>query len=66
MEVFWAIISPIWAIFKAWWWVLLPIILWPRFLFMWIKWRQDAYAKIVPSMLLELKMPAEVDRPFRA
>jgi len=66
MEVFWAIISPIWAIFKVWWWVLLPVILCPRFLFMWIKWRQDEYAKTVPNMLLELKMPAEVDRPFRA
>ena len=66
MEVFWTIVSPIWAIFKVWWWVLPLLILWRPFLFMWIKWRQDLYAKTVPNMLLELKMPAEVDRPFRA
>ncbi|MCX6738309.1 MAG: hypothetical protein NTY11_02755, partial [Candidatus Parcubacteria bacterium] len=66
MEVVSIILSPIWAIFKAWWWVLPPFLLWKPFLFMWTKWRQDEYAKGVNPILLELKMPAEVDRPFRA
>lgn len=66
MEVVSTILSPIWAIFKAWWWVLPPFLLWKPFLFMWIKWRQDGYAKGVNNILLELKMPMEVDRPFRA
>jgi len=45
---------------------LLPIILWRPFLFMWRWWRQEKYIKGLDNILVELKMPGEVNRPFRA
>jgi len=33
---------------------------------MWIVWRNDKFSETVDYMLLELKMPRDVDRPFRA
>jgi len=66
MEVISSIFVIIWAIFKTWWWVLVPIILWKPALFMWRWWRMDKCSKGIENILLELKMPREVDRPFRA
>lgn len=42
------------------------LVLWRPFLFIYKWWRSDAYSKGVDSILLELKMPGEVERPFRA
>ena len=66
MEVVSFIFLSIWAIIKVWWWTLIPIILWRPLLFMWIVWRNDKFSETVDYMLLELKMPRDVDRPFRA
>ncbi len=66
MEVVSSIFALIWAIIKTWWWVLVPIILLRPVLFMWLWWRMDKCSKGIENILLELKMPREVDRPFRA
>jgi hypothetical protein len=66
MEVASSIFALIWAIIKTWWWVLVPIILLKPVLFMWLWWRMDKCSKGIENILLELKMPREVDRPFRA
>jgi uncharacterized protein YggT (Ycf19 family) len=66
MGILSSIFSTIWAIFRIWWWVLLPIVLWHPFLYMWLWWRQEKYGEKVENILLELKMPREVERPFRA
>jgi len=57
----------IWAIIKAWWWVLPPILLWRPLKILWYHWGNDRFSQDEgKSMLLELRMPAEVDRPFKA
>ncbi len=56
----------VWTIIKTWWWVLLPIFAWKRFIFMWRRWREEAYSKTVGYAMFEIKMPREVDRPFKA
>ena len=66
MSIISSIFSTIWVIFTTWWWILLPIILWHPFLYMWLWWRKEKYNDTVESILLELKMPRDVERPFRA
>ncbi|MBU4023323.1 hypothetical protein KJ591_03115 [Patescibacteria group bacterium] len=62
-----SILIPIWEIIRAWWWVLLPILLWKPLWFLWYFWGNDRFSKGEgKSMLVELKMPAEVIRPFKA
>ena len=66
MEVLSQSLFYIWAIFRAWWWILPPLVLWRPFLFLYRWWRNDAFAKTLKPILLEIKMPDEVVRPFRA
>jgi len=67
MSLISSILIPIWAIIQTWWWVLLPILLWKPFMFLWLFWGNDRFSKGEgKNMLLEIKMPAEVDRPFKA
>jgi len=66
MEVFSTTLSVVWTIIKTWWWILLPFVLWKHFAFMWREWRKDEYAKGVNNQFYELKMPREVERPFKA
>ncbi len=66
MEVISSIFTIVWAIIRTWWWFLLPILLWKPLLFMWRWWRMDQCTKGIENILLELKMPREVDRPFKA
>ncbi len=62
-----SILIPIWAILEVWWWALLPILLWRPLKFLWYFWGNDRFSKGEgKTMILELKMPAEVDRPFKA
>ncbi len=66
MSIFISILLAVWLIFKVWWWVLLPIVLWRPFIFFLLWWRNEQFAKTVDNMLVELKMPNEVERPFKA
>lgn len=66
MEVLSTTLTVVWTIIKTWWWVFLPFFLWKRFLFMWQRWREESYAKTFEYGIFELKMPREVERPFKA
>ncbi|MDD5145589.1 MAG: hypothetical protein PHF44_01985 [Candidatus Pacebacteria bacterium] len=61
-------LKPIWEIFKDWWWVPLPFILWKRFLFMWLWWKNEKwlYSKEYRPVMLEIKIPREILKPIRA
>jgi hypothetical protein len=59
-------LTPFWEIVKNWWWVIPPFILWRPFLFLWLWFRQEKWAKDQKFIMLEIKMPREVKRPFRA
>ncbi len=66
MGIFYSILISIWEVFRAWSWVLLPFILWRPLSYLWLWWRNEKFAEGVQNILLELKMPREVKRPFRA
>lgn len=56
----------IWRLIKAWWWLFLPFFLWKRFLFFYLQWRQELWGRKQKYIMLEIKMPREVERPFKA
>lgn len=61
------ILSPAWQIFKLWWWLPLPFILWKFFSFLWLWWRAiDVWYPKQKIIMLEVKMPKEVLKPIRA
>ncbi len=65
-QVFYSAWLYFWAVLKTWWWVLPPLILWRPFIYLYKSWRNDAFSNTFDSMLLEIRMPNEVDRPFKA
>ncbi|MFH1036960.1 MAG: hypothetical protein V1756_02810 [Patescibacteria group bacterium] len=61
------VLSPVWEIFKDWWWIPLPFILWKPFLFLWRWWRVDIWlATVFKPVLLEIKIPKDNLKPIRA
>jgi len=60
------ILSPAWQIFKFWWWLPLPFILWKPLSFFWRWWRTDIFLKKTKFILLEIRIPKEVLKPIRA
>lgn len=56
----------VWQFIKAWWWLVLPFILWKYFIFLWLFWRNDLWSKTWKSVILEVRMPKEVIKPIRA
>lgn len=58
--------SPLWQIFKAWWWLLLPFLLYHPLLFLWLWWRQQVWTEKVEKTVLEVKIPKEVLKPIKA
>src|SRR3989344_7257121 len=56
-----------WQIISAWWWAILPFLLWKRFLFFWKWWRIERWLnRTYQAVLLEIKIPKEVVKPVRA
>ena len=60
------ILVPIWQIIKAWWWLVLPVLLWKPFTFLWLWWRNELWYAKQRSILLEIKIPQEVPKPIKA
>ncbi len=60
------ILKVVWVFIKTWWWVLPPFLLWRPFLFFYLQWRQKIWSKKQEYQMLEIKMPREVTRPFKA
>jgi len=54
-------------VFKNWWWILPPFILWKPFLYLWLFWRRELWLKrdFVPT-IFEIKFPKESIKPVRA
>ena len=55
-----------WKIIAAWWWLILPFILWEPFLYFWKFWRIELFVKVQKFILLEIKLPEESLKPIRA
>jgi len=54
-----SIISPLWEIFRAWWWLPLPFILIRPLFYFWLWWRRTLWYNNINWVLLEIKVPAE-------
>jgi len=50
----------------AWWWVFTPFLLIRPFLFLYLWWRNEKWAEKQKYIMLEIKTPREVRRPFKA
>jgi len=50
----------------TWWWVFTPFLLIRPFLFFYLWWRNEKWAEKQKYIMLEIKMPREVRRPFKA
>ncbi len=57
-----------WDFIKTWWWVPLPFILWPKFKYHWLFWRNILWdmTKKPKTILLEVRIPGEILKPIRA
>ncbi|MFH1656891.1 MAG: hypothetical protein ABH919_00255 [bacterium] len=49
-----------------WWWVPLPFILYPYFIYLYLWWRGDVFDSKIKFVLLEINPPMEVLKPLRA
>jgi hypothetical protein len=56
----------IWEFISAWWWLFLPFLLYKPAVFLWLWWRVETFAGQQRFILLEIKMPEEAPRPFKA
>jgi hypothetical protein len=65
-EPFSLFLTTFWQIFKNWWWVFLPFILWKPFIFLYLWWRNEEWIKKQRMVVLEIKLPKEVLKPIRA
>jgi len=55
-----------WQIFKVWWWIFPPLLLWRPFLYLYRYWRQECWDATIKRVVLEIKIPKEVLKPIRA
>ncbi|MBI1971451.1 MAG: hypothetical protein HYS52_01210 [Candidatus Wildermuthbacteria bacterium] len=54
-----------WEFALTWWWLFLPFLLFGLFVFTWLWWRTDRWLTDRRWIVLEIRMPQEVDNPFR-
>ena len=66
MTILFSILFATWAILKTWWWVFIPFLLWKPFVFLWLWWRRENWSKTQKYIILEVRMPREIERPYRA
>ncbi|MDD5738636.1 MAG: hypothetical protein PHY72_01760 [Candidatus Pacebacteria bacterium] len=60
------ILGILWSVFKVWWWLPLPFIIFPKLKFIYEWYMNDVYWGKANWMVLEVKIPKEIDRPLKA
>jgi len=60
------VLTPFWVVIKNWWWLPLPFILWSPLKFFYLWFIQTKWDNTMPDILLEVKIPKEVERPMKA
>ncbi|MCD6177858.1 hypothetical protein J7K03_01185 [bacterium] len=63
---FYFVLTNLWLVIKNWWWLPLPFLLYPRFLFFWRFYKMEQYDSGVKKIILEVKIPREVEKPIKA
>ncbi len=62
-----SIFNILWKIVISWWWLPLPFLLWKPFVYLWLWWRIERWmATIYKPILLEIRIPKEIQKPIRA
>lgn len=56
----------LWEFIKTWWWVFAPFLLWPHTKYFWFFWRTYKYDLTVRRIVLEIKIPPDVEKPIKA
>ncbi|MFH1509644.1 MAG: hypothetical protein ABID67_00630 [Candidatus Nealsonbacteria bacterium] len=54
------------VVLSNWWWVPLPFLLWKPFLFCFKFWRIETWLLAQKSIILEIKLPRDIEKPIRA
>lgn len=65
MEVF-SQLTTLWTIFKNWWWLFLPFVLYGHFVFFWKWYKSEKFAGGINPTVFEIKIPKEVLKPIKA
>lgn len=65
-ESLFVFLNPVWQIFKIWWWLLLPFLLFGPFSTFWLWWRNTVWLSKIRWILLEIKLPKETLKPIKA
>jgi len=60
------ILKAVWSIFKTWWWVLPPVLLFKPVLNLWLWQKRETKWKNRECVLLEIKIPEDVLKPIKA
>lgn len=67
ISIIFSISDFLWQLFRTWWWLPAPFILWKPFVYLWKQWRTYRWLRTVyRSVLLEIKLPKESVKPVRA
>ena len=66
MQEFFLLFGFIWQVAITWWWLFLPFLLWKPTVFLWTWWRKEVFSGQQRYILLEIKMPEDAPRPFKA
>lgn len=56
----------LWEFLKTWWWVFAPFFLWPHAVLFWLWWRSYRFELTLRRILLEIKMPPDVEKSIKA
>ncbi|OHA69219.1 MAG: hypothetical protein A3B24_00355 [Candidatus Wildermuthbacteria bacterium RIFCSPLOWO2_01_FULL_48_16] len=55
----------LWEFVLTWWWLFLPVMLLGLFKHFWLWWRIDKFLSEKRWQVLEIRVPGEIDNPFR-
>ncbi|MCL5010613.1 MAG: hypothetical protein M1127_00130 [Patescibacteria group bacterium] len=61
-----AILLIVWDIFKAWWWLPFPFIVYKPLKYLYLWYIQNDFWIKIKWIFLEIKVPKEIDRPLKA
>ncbi|MDP3995889.1 MAG: hypothetical protein Q8P74_01440 [bacterium] len=59
-------LATLWQIFKNWWWIPLPFLLWPHVVFLYHYYIKENWDNKVKKIILEIRIPRETIKPIRA
>lgn len=65
-QLFLPLLSGGWEILRAWWWILVPLVLHGPFLYFWLWWRREKFWAGIKFVVLEIKIPKDILKPLKA